>query len=153
MATKKRRSFLDLLTKNSKKQDSSQIEKELKVETTNQNDYFKSMIEDNPLEEKEWLAEAAGDGQLTLDVYQTDKDIIIKSTIAGVKPEDLDISFNNGMITIKGERKEEEKITKNNYFYQELYWGTFSRRNPCHQDGDQGSDVPQPANPADGARL
>lgn len=68
-----------------------------------------------------------GEGQLTIDVYQTDNDIVIKSTIAGVKPEDLDVSINNDMITIRGERRQEEQISQENYYYQECYWGGFSR--------------------------
>ncbi len=67
------------------------------------------------------------EGQLTIDVYQTDDDVIIKSTIAGVKPEDLDVSINNDMVTIKGERKQDEEISAENYYYQECYWGPFSR--------------------------
>jgi HSP20 family protein len=68
-----------------------------------------------------------GEGQLTIDVYQTESDIVIKSTIAGVKPEDLDVNINNDMITIRGERRQEEEITNENYYYQECYWGGFSR--------------------------
>ena len=67
------------------------------------------------------------EGQLTIDVYQTDNEIVIKSTIAGVKPEDLDVSINNDMVTIKGERKNEEVVSAENYYYQECYWGHFSR--------------------------
>ncbi len=67
------------------------------------------------------------EGQLTIDVYQTDNDIIIKSTIAGVKPEDLDVNINNDMVTIRGERKTEEEVSEENYYYQECYWGSFSR--------------------------
>lgn len=68
-----------------------------------------------------------GEGQLTIDVYQTDNDIVIKSTIAGVKPEDLDVSINNDMITIRGERRQDEEVMQENYYYQECYWGSFSR--------------------------
>ncbi len=125
MANKKHRTFLDLLIKTPQKEEPSQ--QEPKVKTPEEANFPFSTATKEEIEEKEWLAEAADEGQLTLDVYQTDKDIIIKSTIAGVKPEDLDISFNNGMITIKGERKQEEKIEKGDYFYQELYWGSFSR--------------------------
>ncbi len=71
--------------------------------------------------------EESGEGQLTIDVYQTDDDIIIKSTIAGVNPEDLDVSINNDMITIKGERKFEDEVSEDNFYYQECYWGSFSR--------------------------
>lgn len=83
------------------------------------------------------------EGQLTIDVYQTDSEIVIKSTIAGVKPEDLDITINNDMITIKGERKSEEKVRSENYFYQECYWGAFSRSVilPVDVESDQSEAV------------
>jgi len=67
------------------------------------------------------------EGQLTVDVYQTDDEIVIKSTIAGVTADDLDISITNDMVTIKGSRSSEEKIKQPDYYYQELYWGAFSR--------------------------
>jgi HSP20 family protein len=69
----------------------------------------------------------SNEGQLTIDVYQTENEIVIKSTIAGVKPEDLDVSINNDMVTVKGERKNEEEVSHGNYYYQECYWGGFSR--------------------------
>jgi len=79
-----------------------------------------------PAEQDEsWAGDS--EGQLTIDVYQTDNDIVIKSTIAGVKPEDLDVSINNDMVTIRGDRKNEEKVEGENYYYQECYWGMFSR--------------------------
>lgn len=77
------------------------------------------------VEEENFSSDA--EGQLTIDVYQTDNEIVIKSTIAGVKPEDLDVSINNDMVTIKGERKNEEVVNADNYYYQECYWGHFSR--------------------------
>ncbi len=76
-------------------------------------------------EESNWVADQ--EGQLTIDVYQTDSDIVIKSTIAGVKPEDLDIQINNDMVTIRGERRKEDEIREEDYYYQECYWGAFSR--------------------------
>ena len=77
------------------------------------------------VEEENFSSDA--EGQLTIDVYQTDAEVVIKSTIAGVKPEDLDVSINNDMVTIKGERKNEEVVSSDNYYYQECYWGHFSR--------------------------
>lgn len=68
-----------------------------------------------------------GEGQLTVDVYQTPDQIVIKSTIAGVKPEDLDVSITNDMVTIRGTRRHDEEVTETDYFYRECYWGTFSR--------------------------
>lgn len=67
------------------------------------------------------------EGQLTIDVYQTDSDVVIKSTIAGVKPEDVDVSITNDMVTIRGTRKKDEEVHTKDYYYQECYWGSFSR--------------------------
>ncbi len=67
------------------------------------------------------------EGQLSIDVYQTPADIVIKSTIAGVKPENLDIAITNDMVTVRGRREIEEPVVKDDYFYQECYWGPFSR--------------------------
>ncbi len=77
--------------------------------------------------EEETTSSNDAEGQLTIDVYQTESEVVIKSTIAGVKPEDLDVSINNDMVTIKGERKNEEVVSGENYYYQECYWGVFSR--------------------------
>lgn len=67
------------------------------------------------------------EGQLTVDVYQTPSEIVIKSTIAGVIMDDLDISMTNDMVTIHGERKKDEEVPSGDYFHQECYWGPFSR--------------------------
>ena len=64
---------------------------------------------------------------MAIDVYETAEEIIIKSTMAGVKPEDIDIAINNDMLTIRGKREEEENIREENYLYKECYWGSFSR--------------------------
>ncbi len=67
------------------------------------------------------------EGQLSIDVYQNEHQIIIKSTIAGVKPEDLKISLHNDLLTIKGLRESEKNIKEENYLFKECYWGSFSR--------------------------
>lgn len=67
------------------------------------------------------------EGQLTIDVYQTPHHFIIESTIAGVKPEDLDVDITSEAVTIRGRREKEEKIKEDDYIYQECYWGRFSR--------------------------
>lgn len=69
----------------------------------------------------------AGDGELAIDVYQDGDDVVVKSTIAGVKPEDLDISVSNKEVSISGERKSEQEVNDDDYLYQECYWGSFSR--------------------------
>ena len=67
------------------------------------------------------------EGQLGVDMYETDKEIIIKSIFAGVRPDDLDISITREMVTIKGKREVDNTVETNDYFHQELYWGSFSR--------------------------
>jgi HSP20 family protein len=71
--------------------------------------------------------ESESEGELTVDVYQTSDSIIVKSMIAGVRPEDLDISITRDTITIRGHREEERSVSDNDYFTRELYWGSFSR--------------------------
>jgi len=78
-----------------------------------------------PNQSEDWLSEY--EGQLTIDMYQTKDNVIIKSTIAGVKPEDIDVTIANDMVTIRGERKKDFEASSEDYFYQECYWGSFSR--------------------------
>lgn len=77
-------------------------------------------------QEKNWEPSET-EGQLSIDVFQTPADIVIKSTIAGVKPDDLDIAITNDMVTIRGRRESDDSLEKDDYFYQECYWGPFSR--------------------------
>lgn len=74
---------------------------------------------------EDWLSEY--EGQLTIDMYQTKDNVIIKSTIAGVKPEDIDVTIANDMVTVRGERRKDFEASSEDYFYQECYWGSFSR--------------------------
>ena len=67
------------------------------------------------------------EGELSVDVYQTESEIIIEAMVAGVKPEDLHLSITRDMVTIKGRRDGNTQITHDDYFYKELYWGTFTR--------------------------
>ncbi len=98
-----------------------ELEREISARSTPQH-FSREVQEESQAAELE-----NNEGQLTIDVYQTDTDIVIKSTIAGVKPEDLDVSINNDMLTIRGERKNDEQVMEENYYYQECYWGSFSR--------------------------
>ncbi|MBU6142199.1 Hsp20/alpha crystallin family protein [Patescibacteria group bacterium] len=68
-----------------------------------------------------------GEGQLTIDVYQTPNDIVVESTIAGVEPDNLDVDISPEAVTIRGKREKVKKIAEEDYFYQECYWGKFSR--------------------------
>lgn len=71
--------------------------------------------------------ESDKDAELTIDVYQTPDMVIVKSMIAGVRPEDLDVSITRDSITVRGKREEERISGDGDYLVQELYWGSFSR--------------------------
>lgn len=78
--------------------------------------------------EENWMTNAAPEeGELNVDVYQNQNEIVIKTMVAGVKPEDLDVSISRDMVTVKGKRESEKTIADDDYFHRELYWGTFSR--------------------------
>ncbi len=104
--------------KKSKKKDKDQQPQEIKPETISANESLENKTDD-------WSS--GYEGQLAIDVFQTDDNIVIKSAIAGVSPENINISIDNDMVTIKGERKSGEVVTEDNYYYQECYWGAFSR--------------------------
>ncbi len=74
-----------------------------------------------------WMEEEPEEGQLTVDVYETPNEVIIKTMVAGVKPDDLDISITREMVTIRGKREEDRTVSSEDYFHRELYWGSFSR--------------------------
>lgn len=75
----------------------------------------------------QWEDEEADVGELALDVYETPDNIFIKAMVAGVKPEDLDISITRDSIAVRGRREEARTVSDENYVLRELYWGDFSR--------------------------
>lgn len=75
----------------------------------------------------QWATEEAEEGELAVDVYQTNDSIVIQAMVAGVSSEDLSVSVTREMVTIKGKREAPKGVSAENYFYQELYWGAFSR--------------------------
>ncbi len=76
-------------------------------------------------EESSWFEP---EGELAVDVYQTNGEIVIQSTIAGVSADELDIAIENDIVTISGERRNPNEEEDKSYFYQECYWGPFSRQ-------------------------
>ena len=66
-------------------------------------------------------------GQLALDIYQNEKNIIVVAPIAGVKLTDIDVSITEDVLTITGKRFQEFEIHDDDYFTQECFWGDFSR--------------------------
>ena len=67
------------------------------------------------------------EGELAVDVAQTKKDLVITAAIAGVDPDDLSITIDHDVLTIRGHRTKKKKFKDEDYFYEECYWGGFSR--------------------------
>lgn len=75
-----------------------------------------------------WIEEEIDkDAELTVDVYQTPEMIVVKAMIAGVRPEDLDVSITRDQVVVRGTREEERVAREEDYFARELFWGSFSR--------------------------
>src|SRR6185295_9751084 len=68
------------------------------------------------------------DGELVVDVFETHSDFVVMATIAGVQIKDLDISVEKDMMIIKGDRSDPHNDGQKKYFYQECYFGPFSRK-------------------------
>ena len=66
-------------------------------------------------------------GQLVVDVYETDTELVVQSAIAGVKNNEIDVSLENDILIIKGERQNPTKDDNRKYFLEECYWGPFSK--------------------------
>jgi HSP20 family protein len=78
-------------------------------------------------------------GELSVDVYQTDNDIVVQAMIAGVRPEDLNLSITREMVTLEGRRQKTTEAEGDGYFMKELYWGAFARKIllPCEVEPDE----------------
>jgi HSP20 family protein len=68
------------------------------------------------------------DGELVIDVFETTADFVVLAAIAGVQIKDIDISLEKDMMIIKGDRQDPHGHPNKKYFYQECYWGPFSRK-------------------------
>jgi len=77
--------------------------------------------------EHNWLNFGEEEGQLSVDIYQTDDNLVVKSTIAGATSKDIEISLVDDMLTIRGQRELDEEVSNQAYLYRECYWGRFSR--------------------------
>jgi len=86
-----------------------------------------ALPEANTEMEESWLDLAEEEGQLSVDVFQQDNNIVIKSTVAGARPEDIEIAVQGDALTIRGIRHLDEEVDYKDYLYRECYWGKFSR--------------------------
>jgi len=113
---KHKKSFFERLTGAVRIHDQDEI-------TTDEEETLSVEVSDNP----GILDEDSTDGELAVDVFQTPKEIIIKTMVAGVAPDNLEISVTRDVVTLKGKREESFEIDDKDYYHKELYWGSFSR--------------------------
>ena len=149
--TKQKKSFLDRMISPDEKE-KKQNSKNINLEEDNKDDEdvlseieaikkIENENKDSVKEEEKRFSESkkeegddsdreSGDGeegQLTIDVYQSSDFIVVKSIIGGARSDDLDISITSDMVTIKGTRKNPDEVKAEDYYYQECFWGNFSR--------------------------
>ncbi len=62
-----------------------------------------------------------------VDIYETEHELVVKADLPEVNPQDLDIRVENNILTIRGERKFENKVNEENYLRVERAYGSFSR--------------------------
>lgn len=75
-------------------------------------------------------------GQLSVDIYHTDKEIVIMAPIAGVNKEDIHLSVTEDVLVIKGSRKSPKEVAEDNYYTKECFWGDFSRSIVLPEEAD-----------------
>ena len=96
-------------------------------EMTTLRDAMDRLFEDSFVRPSRFWPDQLGRGQLPIDMYQTANDVVVKATLPGLKPEEVDISITGDTLTIKGEHKEEQEVKQEDYFYKEHRYGGFSR--------------------------
>ena len=84
------------------------------------NRMFDNAIEYSPLSwETRW--------NLALDVAESDESFVVKASLPGIKPDDLEITFSENVLTIKGEIEEDKELEEVHYHMRERRYGSFSR--------------------------
>lgn len=70
---------------------------------------------------------AKKEGQLSVDIYQSEDKMLIICPIAGVEKTEIKVAIQDDVLTIRGERKQIQEIAGKSPLVNELFWGTFSR--------------------------
>ena len=73
-----------------------------------------------------------------LDVLHENGDILVRAELPGVRQEDVDVTFHNGVLTISGERRAEQEKEGAGYYVRERRYGSFRRSMQLPQGTDEG---------------
>ncbi len=126
----KKPSFLDRLTGNVQHDDYDRVLSDTHSFGDDDNEEaeeYGDNQEDNWQENDNAHDHTPQEGELPVDMYQTRDAIVIRALVAGVSPNDLDISITRDMVTLRGVREEYQESADDNYYHRELFWGSFSR--------------------------
>jgi len=123
----KKPSFLERLTGSNPGEDYDRILDENHRFGDQRTDEEETLADDEHWEAEVGSERAPQEGELPVDMYQTNDAIVIRALVAGVAPTDLDISITRDMVTIRGVREEFQETHDDNYHNRELFWGSFSR--------------------------
>jgi len=104
----------------------------------NSQDDPKTRVEKTEMKAENKSEWKSAEGQLAIDIYETEDDLVLQTAIAGVDAESLDISIEKDLLIIRGERKNPAKEAKKNYFVQECFFGPFSREAILPREIDPG---------------
>lgn len=120
MEMKNRRSFFEKLTG--------------AVRLDDEEDALEMPEPEAPVAKTNLFEEAEQEAELSVDVYNTSSEIVIKAMVPGVKPDDLDVSITRDNVTIRGERSEDRTVSGDDYIHRELFWGSFVRDIPLPEE-------------------
>ena len=75
-----------------------------------------------------------------IDVFGREGNLVVRAELPGVKPEDVEVTFHNGVLALRGERRHESKIDEGAYFRMESAYGVFERQIQL-PEGVSGDDI------------
>jgi HSP20 family protein len=101
-------------------------------------DFFGRPFGFHPPSLRPWAA-AAEEVSPSVDIFEEGNDVVVKAELPGMKKEDLEVNFAHGNLIISGEKKQEEKVEKKDYYRMERSYGAFTRsfRLPAEVQGDK----------------
>ena len=103
-------------------------------------DAMDRLFSDSFVRPARWPSQAdEGAATLPLDMYETDEDVIVKASVPGIKPDDVEVTMQDGVLQIRGESEQEREETEGRYHYRERHYGSFARavRLPGNVDADK----------------
>lgn len=110
-------------------------------------DTFLGLQEDlNKMFRRNWPAPGEGDSMEkvynwapAVDIYESDNSLVVEAELSGLDPDDIDVSIDNNILTVKGERKKISEVKEENYYRIERAYGTFQRsiRLPSEVDAEK----------------